>query len=237
MAELQTFPLSTLWFSPLLSLLKKIAPLSLEWEKAERPKGPQQKSDLAGTSPIVDSFYFMEIPNQCKSLCFLVFVTVRHPFVQGLLLSDLPHSLEGSPLLRDHQKAVSGAAKAHVAEENATQPSCEQFLELLQSHAEQNTLLVKVSHFITLNLYCEWALENWKQLTHTRMIAFVLSVFAWLQDWGRRKHSGHFYDVEKTHITCIGESSRVNDPSYFHRKEKQVLYWSFQNSKFPHVLQ
>jgi len=37
----------------------------------------------------------------------------------------LPHSLEVSPLLRDHQKAVSGASKAHVAEENATQPSCE----------------------------------------------------------------------------------------------------------------
>lgn len=57
---------------------------------------------------------------------------------------------------------MTGTAEAHVAEENATQPSWDWFLELLQGHAEPNTLLIKLSHFITLNLYCEWALENWK---------------------------------------------------------------------------
>lgn len=39
-AEPQTFPSSTSWFLHLISLFSKIAPLSLDWDKAEDLKGP-----------------------------------------------------------------------------------------------------------------------------------------------------------------------------------------------------
>lgn len=50
-AEPQTFPSNTSWFLHLISWFSKIAPLSLDWDKAEDLKGPQQKSGLAWKSP------------------------------------------------------------------------------------------------------------------------------------------------------------------------------------------
>lgn len=40
------------------------------------------------------------------------------------------------------------------------------------------------------------------------MIAFLQSVLAWLQDWGRKKLYDHLYDAEKAHTTGTGESSK-----------------------------
>lgn len=51
-SNLRTFPSSTFWFPPLVLFFQRnpFFPLSLDWEKAERLKGPQQKNVAAGTS-------------------------------------------------------------------------------------------------------------------------------------------------------------------------------------------